>query len=213
MFSKTKTFPQCTPYMYMLIYIKGSKFVQSAVYKCSNRNWDESQSDLLVLQKTGTTNCQVAKPWNWRSFLLWRQGCSQLHSASDSRCNQNVKKTEMPAYCSFLRVLYFIDCIPYLFPFFPISCVHWVTPFFVYDNFVLYGDNKYTYNKMAKYCVLVSILSSYYTNSLSFKSPKNLVQEVSNRGCTRGAGGTAIYKLYGYVLHFRVWFSSCFSLK
>ena len=26
-------------------------------------------------------------------------------------------------------------------------------------------------------------------------------------------GGTPIYKLYGYVLHFRVWFSSCFSLK
>ena len=26
-------------------------------------------------------------------------------------------------------------------------------------------------------------------------------------------GGTPIYKLYGYVAHFRVWFSSCFSLK
>ena len=28
-----------------------------------------------------------------------------------------------------------------------------------------------------------------------------------------GVGGTPIYKLYGYVPHFRVWFSSCFSLK
>ena len=26
-------------------------------------------------------------------------------------------------------------------------------------------------------------------------------------------GGTPIYKLYGYVSHFRVWFLSCFSLK
>ena len=26
-------------------------------------------------------------------------------------------------------------------------------------------------------------------------------------------GGTPICKLYGYVPHFRVWFSSCFSLK
>ena len=32
MFSKIKTFPQCTPYMYILIYIKGSKFLQRAVY-------------------------------------------------------------------------------------------------------------------------------------------------------------------------------------
>ena len=32
MFSKTKTFPQCTPYMYILIYIKGSKFLQTAIY-------------------------------------------------------------------------------------------------------------------------------------------------------------------------------------
>ena len=32
MFSKTKTFPQCTPYMYILIYIKGSKVLQTAVY-------------------------------------------------------------------------------------------------------------------------------------------------------------------------------------
>ena len=30
MFSKTKTFPQCTPYMYVLIYIKGSKVLQTA---------------------------------------------------------------------------------------------------------------------------------------------------------------------------------------
>ena len=28
-----------------------------------------------------------------------------------------------------------------------------------------------------------------------------------------GEGGTPIYKLYGCVPHFRVWFSSCFSLK
>ena len=28
-----------------------------------------------------------------------------------------------------------------------------------------------------------------------------------------GRGGTPIYKLYGYVPHFRVWFLSCFSLK
>ena len=26
-------------------------------------------------------------------------------------------------------------------------------------------------------------------------------------------GGTTVYKLYGYVPNFRVWFSSCFSLK
>ena len=32
MFSKTKTFPQCTPYMYILIYMKGSKFLQMAIY-------------------------------------------------------------------------------------------------------------------------------------------------------------------------------------
>ena len=31
-FSKTKTFPQCTRYMYILIYIKDSKFLQTAVY-------------------------------------------------------------------------------------------------------------------------------------------------------------------------------------
>ena len=32
MFSKIKTFTQCTPYMYILIYIKGSKCLQTAVY-------------------------------------------------------------------------------------------------------------------------------------------------------------------------------------
>ena len=29
---KIKTFPQCIPYIYILIYIKGSKFLQTAVY-------------------------------------------------------------------------------------------------------------------------------------------------------------------------------------
>ena len=31
-FSKIRTFPQCTPYMYILIYIKGSNLLQTAVY-------------------------------------------------------------------------------------------------------------------------------------------------------------------------------------
>ena len=41
--------------------------------------------------------------------------------------------------------------------------------------------------------------------------PRPVNNIVSPRGW--GEGGTPIYKLYGYVPHFRVWFSSCFSLK
>ena len=32
LFSKTKTFPQCTPYLYILIYIKGSKCITKSFF-------------------------------------------------------------------------------------------------------------------------------------------------------------------------------------
>ena len=41
----------------------------------------------------------------------------------------------------------------------------------------------------------------------------SIMKERTERKGGGGGGFTPIYKLYGYVPHFRVWFTSCFSLK
>ena len=53
---KIKTFPHCTPYMYMLIYIKGSIFLQTAVYLYINNKLREKIGNLSFgsVQNMGT---------------------------------------------------------------------------------------------------------------------------------------------------------------
>ena len=98
---KIKTFPQCTPYMYIVIYIKGSKLLQTAVYIYI---YTHTHSQLPLNRHLVKADTSKADTWSW-SLLYF----SHLLNLPPRRTPLYGGKSELVPSVSALEGF---DCIP-----------------------------------------------------------------------------------------------------